>query len=72
MRRAVAAVQAADLEWTVLRTPRLTDKPGGGKLRVGHAGGGLDFELARADYARALLDPATEGKYVREIPAVSH
>jgi hypothetical protein len=40
MRRAVGAVRASDLDWTVLRAPRLTDKPGGGVLKYGYVGRG--------------------------------
>jgi hypothetical protein len=72
MRRAVAEVQATDLNWTVLRAPRLIDKPGGRPLKFGYAGNGLGIELARADYARALLDAATQGTYIRQMPGVSN
>jgi putative NADH-flavin reductase len=72
MRRAVNAVQASGLDWTVLRAPRLTDKPGGGALKYGYVGQGVGFELARADFARALLQAATENKYVRQMPGVSN
>ncbi len=72
MRQAVAIVQASGLDWTVLRAPRLTDKPGGGAIKVGYVGEGVGFELARADFAQVLLAAAIEGKYVREMPAVSN
>ena len=72
MRRAVAAVQASGLDWTVIRAPRLVDKPGGRPLKVGYVGKGLGIELARADFARALLEAATQGKYVRQMPGVSN
>lgn len=72
MRRAVAKVQASGLDWTVLRGPRLTYKPGGQPLKIGYVGKGLGIELARADYARALLDAATTGTFSRQMPAVSN
>jgi putative NADH-flavin reductase len=72
MRRAVAAAQNSSLDWTVLRAPRLTDKPSGRPLKVGYVGKGVGFELSRADFARALLEAATQGKYMREMPGVSN
>jgi putative NADH-flavin reductase len=72
MRRAVAAAQASGLDYTVLRAPRLTDKPGGRPIKYGYVGKGVGFELARADFAKALLEAATQGKFVREMPGVSN
>jgi putative NADH-flavin reductase len=72
MQRAVAKAQASGLDWTVLRAPRLVDKPGGRPLKYGYVGQGVGFELARADFARALLDAATTGQYARQMPGVSN
>jgi len=72
MRRAVATARESGLDYTVLRAPRLTDKPGGGPVKYGYVGKGVGFELARADYAKALLEAATQGKHVREMPGVSN
>jgi putative NADH-flavin reductase len=72
MRRAVATAQNSGLDYTVLRAPRLTDKPGGRPIKYGYVGKGVGFELARADFAKALLETATQGKFVREMPGVSN
>jgi putative NADH-flavin reductase len=72
MRRAVAIAQASGLDWTVLRAPRLSDRPGGRPLKVGYVGKGIGFELARAAFAKALLEAATQGKHVREMPGLSN
>ena len=72
MRQAVAIVQASGLDWTVLRAPRLTDKPGSGAIKVGYVGKGVGFELARADFAQVLLAAAIEGTYMHQMPAVSN
>lgn len=72
MRRAVDTARNSGLEWTVLRAPRLTDKPGGGPLKIGYVGKGIGFELSRADFATALVQSATQGKHVREMPGVSN
>jgi putative NADH-flavin reductase len=59
-------IQTSGLEWTVMRPPRLTDKPGTGRYRTAvdrNVRGGL--VVSRADVADAILaslaDPATIG-----------
>jgi putative NADH-flavin reductase len=57
MRRTEAAVHASDLDWTILRPPRLTDKPATGKYRAA-----MDrnvprgVKIPRADVAAYILD----------------
>jgi nucleoside-diphosphate-sugar epimerase len=72
MRRAVDVARTSGLEYTALRVPRLTDKPAGQPIKYGYVGKGVGFELARADFATALLEAATQGKFVREMPGVSN
>lgn len=65
----VERVRATDLDWTVVRAPRLTDGEGTGEYRAGDLA--LGFEsIARADVARFLLDCVEGGRYVREMPKV--
>jgi putative NADH-flavin reductase len=69
MNRMEALLAASDLDWTVFRPPRLTDKPGRGRYRSA-----LDAPLRagrsipRADLAAAMLaaagDPASVGHAV--------
>jgi putative NADH-flavin reductase len=69
MRRAEAEVRASGLDWTIMRPPRLTDKPAAGSYRTA-----IDRNLAhgltisRADLAACMLarldDPATVGRVV--------
>ena len=56
MRRMEALLAASDLDWTVLRPPRLTDKPTTGRYRTapGHLRGGR--RITRGDLAAAMLD----------------
>jgi putative NADH-flavin reductase len=63
------AISASDTAWTVVRPPKLTDKPHTGTYRRvigGNVPGGMT--ISRADVADALLtcldDPATEGHAV--------
>jgi putative NADH-flavin reductase len=56
MARAEGAVRRSGLEWTILRPPRLTDKPRTGHYRVAFQGsvpGG--YFISRADLADAIL-----------------
>ena len=71
MGAAVARVQASGVDWTVIRAPRLTDKPGG-TLRVGYVGHGVGMELSRTDFAREILEAAIKGQHIRQMPAVSN
>jgi putative NADH-flavin reductase len=68
MRQAEGYVQATDLDWTIVRPPRLTDKAGSGAYRVGEERNvPQGVVIARADlatYLRAILDdPRTYRKH---------
>ena len=65
----VAEVRATDLDWTVVRAPRLTDGEGTGSYRAGDVSLGF-AGVARADVARFLLDVIEGGSHVRELPKV--
>ena len=64
----VRRVRATDLDWTVVRVPRLTEgEP------TGYRAGDIDlgFEsISRADVAAFCLECLEEGSYVREMPKV--
>ncbi|MFG2000055.1 NAD(P)-dependent oxidoreductase [Spirillospora sp. NPDC048911] len=69
MRVAERQLRAAALEWTIVRPPRLTDKPAKGSYRKAvdrNVPGG--FSISRADLATALLDalddPASVGRVI--------
>ncbi|MBA2577486.1 MAG: NAD(P)H-binding protein [Euzebyaceae bacterium] len=69
---AVRAVRASDLDWTVVRVPRLTDAPPRGRWRVAPGvGAGTGTQLSRADLAAFLLDTVESGGHVAELPVVS-
>lgn len=64
--------EAVDVDWTVVRAPRLTNAPALGRWRtVDQVGGGHGTTLPRADLARALLNLATADERVRASPVVS-
>jgi len=69
MRQAESEIHVSNLDWTIFRPPRLTDKPGTGRYRLA-----IDrnvkrgFTISRADLAKAVLqlfnDPTTVRKHV--------
>ena len=70
----VDVVQAADLDWTVVRGPRLVDKPGRGldQVRVSPSVGvNSGTTLSREDLAALVLKLAVEGGWERQSPVAS-
>ncbi|WP_440991733.1 NAD(P)-dependent oxidoreductase [Haloarchaeobius baliensis] len=65
----VSRVRRSDLDWTVLRAPRLTDGRGTGSYSVGDIDLGF-ASVARADVATCILDIVDDGLYIHELPKV--
>jgi putative NADH-flavin reductase len=63
-------IRNSDLDWVVVRGPRLTEKPGTGKYRVGYAGQ-VGIQIPRADLAAFMLSQLTDNTYLRDLPMVS-
>lgn len=62
-------VQASNLEWTILRVPRLGDGNPAGDYRIGDLK--LGFEAVdRADVAACLLDRLEKNDYIAAMPKV--
>jgi putative NADH-flavin reductase len=62
-----------DLAWTIVRPPRLLDKPATGKARIvaGHLPkGGLT--ATRADVAAFMLQEATQPRFVRQVVGLAN
>lgn len=61
------------LEWTIVRPPRLTDKPATGRYRttVGHQPR-HGWRIARADVAHAMLRAATSSASSRQVVGVAN
>ena len=66
-RRMEAEIRASGTDWTLIRPPRLTNRPGRGRYRR-EIGRNVGTSIARADVADAILaalpDPATIGHTV--------
>ena len=65
-------LRASDLEWTLVRPPRLSDGEKKGDYRTGYLKLGPREQISRADLAEFMLKLATEGGYEREAPMVSY
>jgi len=65
-------LRASDLDWTVVRPPRLTDGPATGQFRHAEE---LRFsarsQLSRSDLAGFMLDELERGAYVRKTVEIS-
>jgi putative NADH-flavin reductase len=68
----VDVIKASNLDWTIVRFPRLTDGPRTGRYRVGYIGKESSARLSRADGADFILKELTEKKWVRKTPLVSY
>jgi len=68
----VQVIQASELDWTIVRFPRLLDGAFTGKYRVGYLGEDAGWQISRADGADFVLKELMEGKWVRKSPVVSY
>jgi putative NADH-flavin reductase len=68
----VKMIQNSDLDWTVVRYPRLMDGAHTGKYRVGYVSRDSETQLSRADGADFVLRELTENKWLRKLPLVSY
>jgi putative NADH-flavin reductase len=64
-------VEASDLEWTIVRPPRLTNGPLTGRYRISEQHAPPSGVISRADCAHAILDFAEKHEYVRRVIGVS-
>ena len=68
----VQVIQSSDLDWTVVRFPRLTDGDPTGKYQFGYVSKDSSTQLSRADAAAAVLRELTEKKWIRKLPLVNY
>ncbi|MFE7843763.1 NAD(P)-dependent oxidoreductase [Microbacterium sp. NPDC057407] len=67
----LAVLEASGLDWTVVRGPRLTEKPGKGTYRVGWVGVNASTQISRDDLADFLLTQVDDRTFVGRMPFVS-
>jgi hypothetical protein len=68
----VDVIRASDLDWTIVRYPRLLDATHSGTYRVGYIGKDSGNQLSRSDGADFVLKEMAEGKYICQMPVVSY
>ena len=68
----VKVIQASDLEWTVVRYPRLMDGEHTRKYQVGYVSKESGTQLSRADAADFVLKELTKKKWLKKLPLVSY
>ena len=68
----VKVIRSSDLEWTIVRFPRLVTGAHTGKYRVGYVSKESSTQFSRADGADFILKELTEKKWVRKLPLVSY
>jgi putative NADH-flavin reductase len=68
----VEVIQGSDLDWTIVRFPRLMNGNHTQKYRVGFIGKGSGSQLSRADAADFVLRELVEKKYVHQMPVASY
>jgi putative NADH-flavin reductase len=68
----VKIIQESDLDWTVVRFPRLLDGAHTGKYRVGYVGKDSGTQLSRADGADFVLKELVEKKWLMKMPIASY
>lgn len=59
------------LDWTVVRGPRLTERPGAGTYRVGWVGVGTGTQISRDDLADFIVTQIDDKSFVHALPFVS-
>ena len=68
----VSVIQSSDLDWTIVRFPRLMDGEHIRKYRVGYVGKDSSSQISRADGADFVLKELVEKKWLRKLPVVSY
>lgn len=65
-------LQAANLQWTIVRAPILTDEPQRGYYRIGAIGVNAGHQISRADLSMFLLTLLADEPYYQQMPVVSY
>jgi putative NADH-flavin reductase len=68
----VDRVKQSDVDWTIVRAPRLVEAEPKGTYNVGRVGGdNMSISIPYDDLATFILSVAESGEYLREAPMVS-
>jgi hypothetical protein len=64
-------VRASDLDWTLVRVPRLVNEMAGRPAKAGYLGPGSGRTLERSTLATFLLQQLDRSEYVRQAPLLT-
>lgn len=67
----VDVIKSSNLDWVIVRGPRLTEGPRTNNYRVGWVGVNTGTSISRADLADFMLKQVTDNTYLRKMPMVS-
>lgn len=65
-------IRETDLDWTIVRPPRLNDDEPTGETRAGYLDLGFSDQITRADLASFMLDQVESDEWVGELPMVAN
>jgi putative NADH-flavin reductase len=65
-------LRASNLQWEIVRGPRLTTEPARGQYRVGWVGVNASTSIGRADLADFILKQVESEEFVGKMPFVSY
>lgn len=68
----VNIIRASNLDWTIVRFPRLIDGERTGNYRVGYIGKDSGSQISRADGADFILKELKRCEYLHKLPMVSY
>jgi putative NADH-flavin reductase len=68
-----SVLRQSGIDWTIVRPPRLTDRPRSGSYRVreGHLPG-FGFTISRADVAAFMIKTAENRTFIQKVVGISH
>jgi len=65
-----AAIEASDLQWTIVRFLAPTDSPGTGEVKVGFGDTKMDFRISRDDIAAFMVEQLESDRYLLSMPII--
>jgi uncharacterized protein YbjT (DUF2867 family) len=65
-------IRSSDLDWTIVRCPKLTNVPATNKYKTGYIKAGLFDTIARADVADFILRCLQKREYIHSAPIITN
>lgn len=65
-------IRKSTTDWTIIRGPRLLEKPPVGSYRVGFVGVNASTAITYGDLAQFIVDELEQAKHIHSMPFVSH